>query len=1046
VSVSASGDEKFANAIAAQYAIERELGRGAAATVFLAYDRKHDRRVAVKLLHTELSAALGADRFVSEIRLLARLQHPHILPLFDSGEIDGALYYVMPYVEGESLRDRIAREGPLPVSDALRIVRQVAEALDHAHARNIVHRDVKPENILLSGGYALVADFGIARAISRAADARTTAAGVAVGTPAYMSPEQATGERHIDGRSDVYSLGVVLYEMLTGRPPFTGPTPQATMAQRFTTTPTRVRAVRPTVPAHVEAAVNKALSMIPADRFSTAAELAAALPEGGGLLPRRWRFFAAGALALVAGTGIYTARDRLAAAPALDRSLYVVLPFAHRDGSAATLMTGDQCERLLYDAFSRWSGLRLVNGMRVSDARLRRGDATPHTLDEAVTVARSLGAGTLAWGEVREFNGKLHVYGALYDVAAGDMLREHQVPIATDLGDVDARFDELADSLLVGGARTRLGAGGAMGTRSWDAWLAYDRGHEALARWDLAGAVRELRAAVAEDPEYAQAQLWLAQALAWASDTSDEWRASAARAAASRQHLTAHDAGLANAMAALAAGRHPEACARYEELLVRDSTDFAAWYGLGDCHAQDQLVMRDPGSASGWRFRGSYQAAVRAYERALQLVPSVHLAYRGAAYSRLSDLLFTESNVFRTGFVVDSAGDSLRFAAFPSLDHDTLAFVPFPQNDVLAARPGTNPPTAPAAVARNQALLRAVATVWVRAFPNSPDAHESLAKALETMGEIGGTADGSAIEHVRQARARVTAPEQAVRLAVAEVRLNLKLGEFGAARRLADSLLAAPAPAPAIAEQIAGLAALTGRAARLVQLMRLTARDYADLPAERPRGPTPLPLVETALALRGYAALGVPAESIAALSGRVARQIESYVERPLRARARETLLGVASELAFPTLGRNTMPDAPGSYLRGMQRALARGDSAAVRARFAQLRELRGTLRPGDLSIDATYQEAWLLLALGDTTAATRLLDLSLDALPTLGTYLLDQVPQAAGLPRAMALRADVAAHRGDADTARRWARAVTALWSGGDEVRPVVGRMLAIAQ
>src|SRR5665213_3054828 len=226
--------ERLTRALADRYAIERELGQGGMATVYLARDLKHDRHVAVKVLHPDLAAVVGAARFLAEIRTTANLQHPHILPLHDSGDADGYLFYVMPYVEGETLRTRLTRERQLPITDAVRIAREVASALDYAHRHNVVHRDIKPENILLHDGSALVADFGIALAISNAGGTRLTQTGLSLGTPQYMSPEQATGDKIIDGRTDVYSLGAVLYEMLAGEPPFTGPSSQAIVSRVLT--------------------------------------------------------------------------------------------------------------------------------------------------------------------------------------------------------------------------------------------------------------------------------------------------------------------------------------------------------------------------------------------------------------------------------------------------------------------------------------------------------------------------------------------------------------------------------------------------------------------------------------------------------------------------------------------------------------------------------------------------------------------------------------------------------------------------------------------
>jgi serine/threonine protein kinase/tetratricopeptide (TPR) repeat protein len=271
------------------YALERELGRGGMATVFLAHDLKHDRPVALKVLHPELAASLGSDRFLREIRLAARLQHPHILTVLDSGEIPVAgappiLWFTMPFIRGESLRARLTRETQLPVEDALRIAREAADALEHAHQEGVIHRDIKPENILLTGsgggGHALVADFGIARALGGAGgggDEKLTDTGLAVGTPAYMSPEQASGQRELDARTDVYSLGIVLYEMLAGETPFAAPTAQAMIARRFMETPRPVRQLREAVPEAVDEALRKALARTAADRFGSAAQFAAAL-------------------------------------------------------------------------------------------------------------------------------------------------------------------------------------------------------------------------------------------------------------------------------------------------------------------------------------------------------------------------------------------------------------------------------------------------------------------------------------------------------------------------------------------------------------------------------------------------------------------------------------------------------------------------------------------------------------------------------------------------------------------------------------------------
>ena len=283
--------DRLTDAFQDRYRLERELGTGGMATVWLAHDLRHDRKVAIKVMHPELAAAIGAERFLAEIRVTANLQHPHILPLHDSGHVPGTgfaapvLYFVMPYVQGESLRHRLQRERQLPLGDAVSIARDVAAALDYAHRHGVIHRDIKPENILLHEGRPLVADFGIALAVSAAGTARLTQTGLSLGTPQYMSPEQAMGERSIDHRTDIYALGAVLYEMLTGEPPFTGATVQAIVAKIMAERPVPPSTVRDTVPPNVEAAVLTALAKLPADRFASASELSAALGQSAAGVP-----------------------------------------------------------------------------------------------------------------------------------------------------------------------------------------------------------------------------------------------------------------------------------------------------------------------------------------------------------------------------------------------------------------------------------------------------------------------------------------------------------------------------------------------------------------------------------------------------------------------------------------------------------------------------------------------------------------------------------------------------------------------------------------
>jgi tetratricopeptide (TPR) repeat protein len=1029
--------------------------------VHLARDLRHDRLVAVKVLRPELGATLGPDRFLREIKVAAGLTHPHILPLFDSGVADGLLFYVMPYVEGESLRHRLAREGRLSRADAVAIACDVADALAYAHAQNIVHRDIKPENILLEAGHPVVSDFGIARAISAADEARVTATGIAIGTVEYMSPEQASGEQEVDGRSDIYSLGCVLYEMLLGQTPFAGRTPTGVMGAHRGERPPSVTGARPEIPLEIELAIETALATLPGERFATAGAFAAALravPETSvsserlvRRLRRRWQTALAIAAAAVATLALVVLPQLFASG--LDASLYVVVPFGHRGGAAPALVNGDQCELLLSQAFGRWTDVRLADPLQVHDARMRRGEV-PMTLEEAKRLARDLGAGMLVWGDVADIGDSIQVTAALYDLRrGGKRQRDYSVRIPKDGTNLEAKFRELADSILLGGGRSENIRSGVVGTDRLAAFYAYSDGRDALARWDLGGAERAFRTALESDPGYAQASLWLAHAQMWSGEPVADWRTNSARALASPEKLGVADLALAKALGLLADGQFPQACAAYQQLAAREPADFIAWFGLGECQRRDQLVEPDAASPSKWRFRASYRGAATAYRRALELLPSAHRAFTGIAMQRLMDLFFAETSIYRSGYA--PASDTLFFGAFPSLEHDTLAFVPWPIADFFNARGGSRPATTEAAVAHNREELRKTIVTWIDAFPASADAHEALALVLETTGEIepggGPSAERSALAAVRRARVLTRDPGQQLRVAGAEVRLLFKLERFADAAALADSVLAAAPvePAPLDARRLAGLAVLTGRVFDAARLLRLSAPIDTPITWDgREVSDAPMPVKQAGLALLAYASLGAPPESLRALKARVDQRVSSWAGPVSRERLRQAVLHVPMGLAFESLGLSDVhrADAGGDYVIEMQWNMTHGDTAAVRAELARQAGFRTRSRAGDIAMDGTYSEARVLLQLRDTAAANALLDLSLQALPTLGTYLLDRPEQIGCAVRSMALRADLAARAGDAATAARWAGAVTMLWTKSDPpLEPLLQRMRALA-
>jgi tetratricopeptide (TPR) repeat protein/predicted Ser/Thr protein kinase/TolB-like protein len=369
--------DRLRTTLADRYTIERELGRGGMAVVYLAHDQRHDRRVAVKVLRPELAEFLGAERFLREVQITAQLNHPHILPLLDSGKADGLLYYVMPYVEGESLRKRIDREGQLPLDDALEIARGIAAALSYAHSHDVIHRDIKPENVLLSAGEAVVADFGIARAITEAAGESLTETGISIGTPAYMSPEQASGAHKIDGRSDLYALGCVLYEMLVGEPPFTGPSAQVIVAKHVAQPVPSTRVVRETVPPALDALIQRALAKAPADRFATARDFAEALARAGERWPWRGRMLvplAAVAVAAGAAIAVFGLPGSHEIEPGEPSALTTgpptvrvgVLPVLTRDGSADTSRQAQAIQRLFTSTLARYRGLDVVDPLSLN--------------------------------------------------------------------------------------------------------------------------------------------------------------------------------------------------------------------------------------------------------------------------------------------------------------------------------------------------------------------------------------------------------------------------------------------------------------------------------------------------------------------------------------------------------------------------------------------------------------------------------------------------------------------------------------------------------
>ena len=590
----------LADALADRYRLEHELGQGGMATVYLAEDVRHRRKVAVKVLRPELSAALGPDRFLREIHVAAGLSHPYIVALYDSGQADGFLYYVMPLIEGETLRQRLARTGKLPMEEAIEVARNVAAALSYAHGTGVVHRDIKPENIMLHQGQAMVADFGIAKAVSAASSDRLTQTGSALGTPAYMSPEQAGGESEIDGRSDIYSLGCVLYEMLTGSHPFSAPTVQAVLLKHLTAAPPSVRAVRP-VPESLDRAVARAMAKTPGERFATAAAFAQALHSG-------------------------------ATPPAGAPVTQVVTPAVR---SIAVLPFVDMSPERNQEYFCEGVAEELINAlMRVDDLHVAsRTSAFAYrgATEDIREIGRKLEVETVLEGSVRKSGDRLRISAQLLKVADGYQLWSERYD--RQLEDVFEIQDEIAQNItkalrVVMTDRLKRAAEKAP-TDNFQAYEYYLRGLQFFHEWrrrSVEHARRMFERAIDVDPNYALAHAGVAMCCAyvytyWDASTGNLEQARAASKRALELNPESAEAHTALGLTLANSKHYEEAAAAYEAAIRIEPKLFDAHYFLGRLRLQ----------------QGQQAEAVQSFLEACRLQPEDYqapfflaMAYKGS--------------------------------------------------------------------------------------------------------------------------------------------------------------------------------------------------------------------------------------------------------------------------------------------------------------------------------------------------------------------------------------------------------------------------------
>jgi serine/threonine-protein kinase len=615
---------RIQSVLAPRYLVRRELGAGGMAVVYLADDSRHGRSVAVKVLRAELAAALGPERFLQEIRIAAQLRHPHIVPLYDSGEADGILYYVMPYVEGESLRDRLRRERQLPVDEAVGIAREVADALAHAHERELVHRDIKPENILLERGRALVADFGIARALGSATIPHvTTATGLAIGTPAYMSPEQALGDAAVDARSDIYALGCVLYEMLAGEPPYTGPTSQAIMARRLTEPVRSLHTVRETVPDELERAVVRALARVPADRFPSALAFRDALVGGrdardhsgraealtGRRGSRRRTSLATAAVAALTLLGVAIAVPRIARLRGAARPVpsaavpgVAVLPF-RTTGADPELWHEGIVDMLSYN-LDGLGQLRKIDPVSVLTGWRRMGGSATRALttDESREVGRDLGSRYVVTGSAVRVGADVQLIAEVQEVESGKMRGAVRVTRPADSATslVDALTLELLHrNLLPTDGAYALPSLGRATTTSLPALKAYLAGEREYRTAQWKDAAQSYNQAIELDSNFAAAFLRANQACGWGGCSEEVAEGYQRRVLELVEQLPDRDAKRIRAEGDVDS---------LEALTATYPDDVEAWIALGESyfHHYGGATLR-----STEAYRGAFARAVR---------------------------------------------------------------------------------------------------------------------------------------------------------------------------------------------------------------------------------------------------------------------------------------------------------------------------------------------------------------------------------------------------------------------------------------------------
>ncbi|HET9425686.1 MAG TPA: hypothetical protein VFO55_09970, partial [Gemmatimonadaceae bacterium] len=815
---------------------------------------------------------------------------------------------------------------------------------------------------------AHLGDFGIARALTNTFGENSTSANIVRGTAAYMSPEQSQASPSLDGRSDLYSLACVFYEMITGMPAFTGPTAENIIAQRLLHPPRELRVYRPTVADALDKVVAKALCVAPADRYPTATAFVEALEAAAHEAPARPSRRRAPAVARVAGlmalvmvgwvgwrgVGIVTGGG------ATDTLRVAVFPF---DGAAVT--PGFVPDHLLSTALRRWDGLEVVSAR----AGLGADAGAPIPMDEAERMASSLRAGRLIRGSVANAGDRTVVSADYIDVRTG-LVHSAQAVLPADSGRRWDTFMALADSLVLRG-RTDGSRQAASERRSLLATQLFIDAMTAHRAWDLDAADTLLARLVRLDGSAGRAHAWLAQVRSWNGRPKEEWIASVDRAIADSASLRSEELLMARGLASLAAGDYPRACAHYRMLVAQDARSFAGWYGLGECHIQDPVVLPDARSVSGWRFRGSYQQAVDGFTRAFELLPATYSGFAAGGYSRLRLLLFTSARRVQSGRREGS--DRTEFLGRPVLSGDSVVLVPWKQELVMSG--DARAASSRAAILKLRTRFHQIAARWSGAFPNSPGAREALAISLELQG------NRAALDTMRAAAALAATPFDRTRLAASATLLLLKFSlpqdvrGVTSAVRVADSLLRANrAPSSQMAAVLAPLAALVGDCDRTAALIRASAS-----PLSHAGNTIPADVVGDVHAWHAQTVMGCRGVANQSLENIGRRANITHLDGVSRTAAENMLLGQLVRSRFPLDSSWTLRLAEGGdyLLRAQARAIT-GQPDSARAILTKIGQSRSAMLPGELAPESVLSEALLWLRLGDTATAVRGLRASLE--------------------------------------------------------------------